>query len=65
MLERVLILWLFRTCSLTIAVTCATCQGVEKTEEIWNFWNFVVWATEHSLLPHDIPLGMVSNIMSA
>lgn len=48
---------------LIIAVTCATCQGVEETEEIWNFWNFVIWATEHSLLPHNLPLGMVSNIV--
>ncbi|KAK9218217.1 hypothetical protein WN943_006854 [Citrus x changshan-huyou] len=42
------------------AVTGATCQGVEETEEIWNFWNFVIWATEHSLLPHNLPLGMAA-----
>ncbi|MBA0870672.1 hypothetical protein Goshw_015689 [Gossypium schwendimanii] len=33
----------------------------EEVETIWNFWGVVLWATEYSLLPHYLSLGVLRN----
>ncbi|MBA0780564.1 hypothetical protein Gotri_004654, partial [Gossypium trilobum] len=35
----------------------------EEVETIRNFWGVVLWATEYSLLPHYLSLGVVSKLL--
>lgn len=50
--------------SLQFCLACLTCQGIGEIKEIWNIWNIVVWPTKHGLLPYDISLCVVCEIMS-